>query len=97
MATRSRILAWEIPWTEESGRPQGIGSQRVRHNRTTNTFTLQANVIAYKPENFVECSYCDLKCIIYFKRRKLKANYLSILVKRLQKHKLNSKKMEERK
>ena len=26
-------LAWEIPWTEEPGGPQSIGSQRVRHNR----------------------------------------------------------------
>ena len=25
-------LAWEIPWTEEPGRPQAMGSQRVRHN-----------------------------------------------------------------
>ena len=32
MATRSRILAWEIPWTEESGGLQSIGSQRVRHD-----------------------------------------------------------------
>ena len=29
MATHSRILAWRIPWMEESGRPQFIGSQRV--------------------------------------------------------------------
>ena len=26
------FLAWRIPWTEEPGRPQSIGSQRVRHN-----------------------------------------------------------------
>ena len=26
------ILAWRIPWTEEPGRPQSIGSQRVRHD-----------------------------------------------------------------
>ena len=31
MATHSSILAWEIPWTEESGRLQSIGSQTVRH------------------------------------------------------------------
>ena len=31
MATHSSILAWEIPWTEEPGRLQSIGSQRVRH------------------------------------------------------------------
>ena len=32
MATHSSILAWEIPWTEEPGRLQSMGSQRVRHN-----------------------------------------------------------------
>ena len=32
MATRSSILAWEIPWTEEPGGLQSMGSQRVRHD-----------------------------------------------------------------
>ena len=32
MATHCSILAWEIPWTEESGRIQSMRSQRVRHN-----------------------------------------------------------------
>ena len=32
MATRSRILAWKIPWTEEPGRLQSMGSQRVGHD-----------------------------------------------------------------
>ena len=31
-ATHSSTLAWEIPWTEESGGLQSIGSQRARHN-----------------------------------------------------------------
>ena len=31
MATHSSILAWEIPWTEESGWLQSMGLQRVRH------------------------------------------------------------------
>ena len=30
MSTHSRILAWEIPWTEEPGGLQSMGSQRVR-------------------------------------------------------------------
>ena len=34
MATHSDILAWRIPWTEEPGGLQFIGSQRVRHNRS---------------------------------------------------------------
>ena len=32
MVTHSRILAWEIPWTEEPGGLQSMGSQRVRHD-----------------------------------------------------------------
>ena len=32
MAIHSSILAWRIPWTEEPGGLQSIGSQRVRHN-----------------------------------------------------------------
>ena len=32
MATCSSILAWEIPWTEEPGGLQSMGSQRVRHD-----------------------------------------------------------------
>ena len=32
MATHSSTIAWKIPWTEEPGRLQSMGSQRVRHN-----------------------------------------------------------------
>ena len=32
MVTHSSILAWRIPWTEEPGGLQSIGSQRVKHN-----------------------------------------------------------------
>ena len=32
MATHSSILSWRIPWTEEPGRLQSMGSHRVRHN-----------------------------------------------------------------
>ena len=32
MATHSSILAWKMPWMEEPGRLQSMGSQRVRHN-----------------------------------------------------------------
>ena len=32
MATHSSTRAWKIPWTEEHGRLQSMGSQRVRHN-----------------------------------------------------------------
>ena len=32
MATHCSILAWKIPWTEELGGLQSMGSQRVRHD-----------------------------------------------------------------
>ena len=32
MATHSSIFAWRIPWTEELGRLQSMGSQRVGHD-----------------------------------------------------------------
>ena len=32
MATHSSILAWKIPWTEEPGRLQSVGSQKSRHD-----------------------------------------------------------------
>ena len=35
MATHSSILAWKIPWTEDPGRLQSMGSQRVGHDWTT--------------------------------------------------------------
>ena len=39
MATHPSNLAWKIPWTEESGRLQSMGSQRVGHDWATNTHT----------------------------------------------------------
>ena len=35
MATHSSILAWEIPWTEEPGGLQSMGSERIGHNLVT--------------------------------------------------------------
>ena len=34
-ATHPSIIAWKIPWTEEPGRLQSMGWQRVRHERAT--------------------------------------------------------------
>ena len=41
MATCSSILTWEIPWTEEPGGLQPMGSQRVRHDGSDLTHTSQ--------------------------------------------------------
>ena len=38
-ATHSSILAWSIPWTEEPGRLQFMGSRRVGHDWVTDTST----------------------------------------------------------
>ena len=40
MATRSSILAWKISWTEEPGRLQSMGLQRVVYDWVTNTYLL---------------------------------------------------------
>ena len=32
MAIHSSTIAWKIPWTEEPGKQQSLGSQRVGHN-----------------------------------------------------------------
>ena len=39
VATHSSTFAWRIPWTEEPGRLQFMGSQRVGHDWTTHTHT----------------------------------------------------------
>ena len=45
MATHSSVLAWKVPWAEEIGRLQSMGSQRDGHNlatqRTNKTDDLQ--------------------------------------------------------
>ena len=41
MVTHSSILAWRIPWTEEPGELQSMGSQKVKHDGATNTRILQ--------------------------------------------------------
>ena len=40
MATYSSILAWKIPWTEECGRLQSMGLQRVGHDCISDFFKL---------------------------------------------------------
>ena len=39
IATHSSVLAWRIPWTEQPGGLQSMGSQRVGYNWITNTHT----------------------------------------------------------
>ena len=45
-AVHSSILAWRIPWTEQSGGLQSLGSQRVGHNWVTNILA-QHNYVCF--------------------------------------------------
>ena len=45
MATHSSTLAWKIPWTEEPGRLQSMGSQRVGHGWAT-SLSLLIDILA---------------------------------------------------
>ena len=49
MATPSSTLAWKIPWMEEPGRLQSMGSQRVRHNWATSLRFTSAKAVSKYP------------------------------------------------
>ena len=53
MAPHSSTLAWKIPWTEEPGRLQSMGSLRVRHNWAT---SLSLSRIGEGTGNPLQCS-----------------------------------------
>ena len=53
MATHSSTLAWKIPWTEETGRLQSMGSLRFRHNWAT---SLSLSCIGEGNGNPLQCS-----------------------------------------
>ena len=42
MAIHSSTLAWKIPWTEELGRLQSMGPQRVGHDESTSLYHMQS-------------------------------------------------------
>ena len=47
-ATHSSTLAWRIPWTEEPGRLQSMGSQRVGHDWVTSlSFSLYVITVGF--------------------------------------------------
>ena len=64
MATCSSILAWEIPWTEEPGRLQSMGLQRVGQDLVTKQKqqTIHSNVEALNPRSwwFWRCSLWEV-------------------------------------
>ena len=62
MATHFNTLAWKIPWMEEHGRLQSMGSQRVGHDLVTSLyFTLYQVGQAIKAEAFLLKGWLDLE------------------------------------
>ena len=55
LGTLSSTLAWKIPWAEEPGRLQSMGSQRVRHDRAT-SLSLSLVYIGEGNGNPLQCS-----------------------------------------
>ena len=55
MATHSSPLAWKIPWTEEPGRLQSMGSRRVGHDWTT-SLSISLSCIGEGNGNPLQCS-----------------------------------------
>ena len=64
MATHSSILAWRIPWTEEPGKLQYMGSQRVRHDWTTNITLLLHYIYNCLHGVFITFSSVAQSCLI---------------------------------
>ena len=55
MATHSSILAWKIPWMEEPGRLQSMGSRRVGHTERLH-FHFSLSCIGEGNGNLLQCS-----------------------------------------
>ena len=62
MATHSSTFAWRIPWTEEPGRLQSMGLQRVRYDWATNTFSFVSWCLGSRWRYLLERSYWP-KCL----------------------------------
>ena len=57
MAIHSSTIAWKIPWTEEPGRVQSVGSQRVGHDWTFQSLSqilIWERVLVYPPHRLIE-------------------------------------------
>ena len=59
MATHASILAWRIPWTEEPGGLQSMGSQRVGHNRSN---LAHREEVGWRNEEWLLSLFRVIKC-----------------------------------
>ena len=65
MATHSSTLAWKIPWTEECGGLQCMGSQRVRHDWTSE-HPAESSVQYLRFTNRLWCTVVKFDRIFFF-------------------------------
>ena len=74
VTTHYSITAWRIPWTEESGRLRSMESQRVEHDRATNTHTHTHTHIMLTVSFFLDVLYQlgQVSFYIYFSESFLK-------------------------
>jgi len=73
MATHSSILAGKIPWTEEPGRLQSMGSQRVEHNWETEHTHLISNFVLEMIQSYLKGTLGRKSSILFL------VSFLSIL------------------
>ena len=81
MATHFSVLAWKIPWTEESGRLPSMGSQRVRHDLATeHAHSLcSMNTQHHGSTRYCFCTLwneCAWALIIFFNHLKMQKHFL---------------------
>ena len=74
MATNSSVLSWEIPWIQEPGGPQSVGSQRVRQDscNTIHTHTFLPLMLS------AHCPDDDLVTVVEIKARAPEMNQGSV-------------------
>ena len=63
MATYSSILTWKIPWREEPGRIQSLGSQRVRLDWACNSWLARGDQEDFLHRNCVH--YCNHTLMVH--------------------------------
>ena len=66
MATHSSIQAWRIPWREEPGRLQSMGSQSYRQEQLTHTVKGFSIVNEAEIDGFLEFSFSMIQWVLAF-------------------------------
>ena len=77
MAIHSSTIAWKIPWTEEPGRLQSMGSQRVGHNWAT-SLSLCLNKLLCHPCNRNLLKYFNAAYFILWNQEALRVYVLQV-------------------